>query len=162
MALTDLEVRLVVRGRDLQHAGAKLNIDVLIGHDRQMRLVLHRQRPNRVFADQMPITRILRVHRNGRVARDRLRPRGRNLQPRVRFLHHLHLEIKELAVLLFHNHLFIREGGQTFRAPVHHAFAAIDKAFLVEIHKHTLHTLRVFFIHRETQARPVAARTELL
>ena len=34
VALADLEVRLVVRGRDFEHAGAELEVHVLVADDR--------------------------------------------------------------------------------------------------------------------------------
>ena len=150
-----------MRRGDLQHAGTKLNIDVVIRHDRQVRLILHRQRSHCVLADQLAVARILRVHRNGRVSRDGLRSGGGNLQPGIRLFHHLYLEIKELAVLLFHDDLLIRECGQRFRTPIHHALTAIDETLLVQIHKHALHASRVFLIHRKAQTRPVTTRAEL-
>ena len=85
--LADLEVGLVVRGRHLQHAGAELKIDVLIADDRNQLLLLRQfsgQRTNDVLADQMRVARILRIHRHGRIARDRFRTRGGNRQQRAR------------------------------------------------------------------------------
>ena len=41
---TDLVVRLVVRGRDLEHAGAELEVDGFVTDDRQARLIFDWQR----------------------------------------------------------------------------------------------------------------------
>ena len=81
-ALADLKVRLVVRRRHLQHAGAEFDIDVFIGHDRQMRLILYRQGPHSVFTNELAVARILRVYGDGRVARDGFWASSRNLKPR--------------------------------------------------------------------------------
>ena len=107
MPLADVKVGLIVRGRDLQHTGAELDVDVLISDDGKVRLVLHWQRPDSVLADQMTIARIPRVHRKTAVAGDGFRSRGGDLQPSVRLPNNLHLEIIELAVLLLHNDLLI-------------------------------------------------------
>ena len=160
--LANIKVGLVVCWRDLQHACAKLDVDMLVGNDRQMRLVFHRQRPHRMFANQVSVARIVRVHRKPTVAGDGLRPRGRNLQPSARLLDDLHLEIIELAVLLLHDDLLVRKGSQRFWTPVHHPLAAINQPFFIKIHEHALHAFRVALVHRETQPRPVARRTEFL
>ena len=70
MTLANLKIRLVVRGRDLEDSRAKLNVDVLVGHDRQVRLILHRQGPDRVFTDEICVARVLRVYRDATVAGD--------------------------------------------------------------------------------------------
>ncbi len=162
MPLPDVKVRLVMGGGDLEDAGAKLDIDVIISHNQQLFLVFLRQRPHRMFTDQMPVTRILRVYRNTAVARNGLGPRGRDLKPGIRLLHNLHLEVVELAVLLLHDDLLIRKRSQRFGAPVHHPLAAINQPLFVEVHKHALHAFRVILIHREAQARPIAASPQLL
>ena len=159
--LANIKVGLVVCWRDLQHACAKLNVDMLVGNDRQMRLVFHRQRPHRMFANQVSVARIVRVHRKPTVAGDGLRPRGRNLQPSARLLDDLHLEIIELAVLLLHDDLLVREGRQRLGAPVHHPLAAVDVPLFIEIHEDALHAFRVFLVHRETQPRPIARCAQL-
>ena len=40
MALADFKVRLVMRGRDFQHAGAEVERDVFVGDDRNLPLLL--------------------------------------------------------------------------------------------------------------------------
>ena len=109
----------------------------------------------------MAVARVLRVHRKAAVARNRLGSRRRNLQPCARLLHHLHFEIIKLALLLLHDDLLVREGGQRFRAPIHHPFAAINEPLFIQVHEHPLHASRVILIHRESQPRPVTARAEL-
>ena len=107
IALANFKVHLVVGGCHLEDTGSKLDVDVFIRDDRQVRLAFHRQRPYRVFADQMAIAWILRVHRKGCVAGNRLRPCSGDLQPRFRFLNNLHFEVVKLAVLLLHDDLLI-------------------------------------------------------
>ncbi len=47
VALPDLEIDLVVRGRDLEHAGAEVRIDRLVADDGQLRPI---ERPPDLFA----------------------------------------------------------------------------------------------------------------
>jgi hypothetical protein len=63
--VADLKVGLVMRGRDFQHAGAEGEIDMLVGDDRQQRLIFDRQRTAHVFADEMRIALVLRIHGDG-------------------------------------------------------------------------------------------------
>ena len=107
MPLTYFKVGLVIGGRDLEHSGAKLYVNMLVGNDGQMSLILHRQRSNSMLADEVPVARVPWIHRDAAVARDRLRPRGGDLQPSIRLLDDLHLEIIELAVLLFHDDFLV-------------------------------------------------------
>ena len=59
-------------------------------------------------------------------------------------------------MLLAVDNFLVRECRQCFRIPVHHAQAAIDEAFAVEIDKHLDDALRAHFVHRESRAVPVA------
>src|SRR2546430_10690646 len=67
-ALADLEVRFVVRGRDFQNSGAELELDLLIADDRYEFLLfgnLNRQRTAGVFADEMRVAFVARMHYDG-------------------------------------------------------------------------------------------------
>ena len=165
VALADFKVRLVMRGRHLQHAGAEFKIHVLVRDDgNELLLARHfrRQRADHVLADEMRVARVLGIHRHGGVRRDGFRPGGGNRQPRVRFLRDLHLEIIHEAFLRLHFHFLIREGGLRHRAPVHHALSAINQTLLVQFHEHLLDAAGIFRVHGEPFARPVARATKLL
>ena len=77
MALTDFKVGLVVRGRDLERAGAELDVDMLVGDDRNFRL---RKRPQHLASNVLGEARILRVHRHRDIAHQGFRARGGNFQ----------------------------------------------------------------------------------
>jgi len=71
VAQADFVIRLVVRGRHFQHAGAEFEIDMVVANDRDEPLLLrnlHGERAHHMFADEMGVARILRVHGNGSVA----------------------------------------------------------------------------------------------
>ena len=84
MALADLEVRLVVRGRHLEHAGAELEIHMLVADDGD-ELLLARQLDGQwshdVPADEMRVTRVLGIHGHCGVAGDGLGARGGDGEP---------------------------------------------------------------------------------
>ena len=86
MARADVEVRLVVGGRDLEHAGAEFKIHMLVADDGDEFLTLRQfsgQRPHDVLADKMRVTRVFRIHGHGGVAGNRLGARGGDGQPGV-------------------------------------------------------------------------------
>ena len=125
MALTDCKIRFIVRGRDLQHAGAELEIDLFVADDRDELLFARqfgRQRTQNMFADELRVTRVLRVDGHRGVAGNGFRSGRRDGQPdagrldfrmgrRGRlpyFLGHFHFEVVERPVLLFHDDLLVR------------------------------------------------------
>ena len=163
VAQADFKVRLVVRRRHLQHTGAEVERDVIVRDDRDAALLLwhfERQRAIDVLADEMRVARVVRVHGHGGVRGDRLRARGGDGQKSAGLLRDLDAEVIHEALLLLHEHLFVRERGERGGAPVHHAFAAVDEALLVEVHEHARHAARVVLVHREPRARPVARSAE--
>jgi hypothetical protein len=89
-----------------------------------------------VLADEMRVTRVLRIHRHGGVAGNRLRPRRGDRQPRSGLIRDLHLENNREPVLRLHIDFFVGQRGERRGTPVHHALAAIDEALFVEIHEH--------------------------
>ena len=163
--LADVEVRLVVRGRDFQHAGAESEIHVVVANDRDELFRvgnLDGQRTANLLADEMRVARILRIHGDGGVAGNGLGTRGGDGQERAGLLRHLHFEVIHRPVLRLHLHLLVGERSERSGAPVDHAFTAIDQALFIKVHKDPLHTLRVVLIHGEALALPVAGAAEFL
>ncbi len=137
---------------------------MLIANDRNEFLFarqFHRQRPQHVLADEMRVTRVFWIHGHGGVAGNSFRARRRNRQKSSRNFRNLHLKIIESPTLGLHHHFFVGQGRERRGTPVHHALAAINEAFFVEVHEHALHAARIFRVHREALARPVARRAEL-
>ena len=86
VARADVEVRLVVGGRHLEHAGAEFKIHMLVADDGDEFLIVgnfRRERTNNKFADQLGVARVLGIHGHGGVAGNRLGPRRRDGQPGV-------------------------------------------------------------------------------
>ena len=110
MARADVEVRLVVRGRDLEHAGAEFKIHMLVADDRDELLLARQfggQRTDDVLADEMRVTRVFRIHGHGGVAGNRLGPSGGDGEPSVRRFRDLHLEVIHETVLRLHFHFLV-------------------------------------------------------
>ncbi len=165
VALADFEVRLVVRRRHLEHAGAELKIHVLVADDGDELLLAREfggQGTDDVFADVFRIARVFRIHGHGGVAGNCLRPGGGDGQKCSRRFGDFDFEIIERALLLFHDYFLVGQRGERNRTPVHHTLAAIDEAFFVKLDKHLLDAARIFRVHREPFARPIARRAELL
>ena len=99
-------------GSDLQHSSSKFNIDVLIGHDGNVRLIFCRKRADGMLADQMAIARVLGVDRNAGISRNGFGSGRRNFQAHLRLFHHLNREVVELAFLRGRDDFFIRKRGQ--------------------------------------------------
>ena len=159
VALTDLEVRLVVRRRHFEHAGAEGHVDVRVGDDRNFR---PRERTHRVLAEETRIPRIVRMHRHRRVAHQGLGARRGDLEERPRFLRHLVAHDVELAPGGLHDDLLVAQGGLRHRTPVDHALAAVDESLGVQPDENLLHLARVIRVHGETLPVPVAGTPEAL
>ena len=162
VALGDLEVSLIVRGCDLEHAGPKGEIDMFVGDDREEFLIFDGERAADVLADEVGVALVLGIHGDGGVARDDLWAGGGDGEPGAGFLDHFDFEVVHDGVLRLHDDLFIAERGEGGRAPVHHAFATVDEAFFVEIDKHAHDAGVVVVVKGEALAAPVAGGAEFL
>ncbi len=165
VSLPDFKVRLVVRGRHLEHAGAKFKIHVLVADDGDELLLAREfggQGTDDMFADEFRVTRVLGIHGHGSVAGNGLRSRGRNRQKCSRSFGDFDFEVIERAFLLLHDYFLVGQRGERSRTPVHHAFAAVDESFFVKLHEHLLDAARILRFHGEPFTRPVARRTEFL
>src|SRR5690606_30822049 len=144
---------------------AELEFDVIVADDRDAFLVFRkfsRQRTVNVLTDEMRVTWIFRIHGNGSVAWNCFGTSGGNRQPCVRLLDDLHLEEVHRAVLRLHDYFFIGKRGEGDGAPVHHAFAAVDQALVVEIDKGVGDSFGIAGIESESFTGPIARSTELL
>ena len=162
VALSDLEVGLVMRRRDFEHAGAEGEVHVLIRDDREEFLIFEWQRAADVLADEVGVALVLGIHGNGLVSRDHFGAGGGDGEPGAGFFDDFDFEVVHDGVLRLHDDLLIAERGKGGGAPVHHALATIDEAFFVEVHKHAHDAGVVVGIEGEALAAPVAGGTEFL
>ena len=158
VALADLKIDLVVRRSDLQRAGAERLVDRRIANNRDFR-----RRPEGAthgFPNPPSVARVLGMHRDGDVTRNRLGPRGLDLDKHPRRIRPLVAHPVDRAVHRLHVHLFVRERCLRDGTPVHHPLAAVDISFAEEINKRREDRLRVVRVHRKLRALPVARGAE--
>ena len=152
----------VVRRGDFQAAGAELDVHVAVFDHRNRP---PHQRHDHPFAFEPRVFGVVRIDAHRRVAHDRFGTRGRH--HRVcrfafgRIFDHV-AQVIEFAVLLFVDHLFVRDGGQGRRIPVHHPHAAVNLTLVVQVHENVDHRVAQPLVHRELRPRPVARSAQLL
>mmetsp|Transcript_22113 Transcript_22113/g.86955 ORF Transcript_22113/g.86955 Transcript_22113/m.86955 type:complete len:299 (+) Transcript_22113:780-1676(+) len=139
-----------MRRRDLDHAGAELAVDVVIGDDRDLAVG---QRQLDLLADQRSVALVLRVDHHGHVAQHRLRSCGRH-DDRARTVHQRVADVPQRAVFFLARHLQVRHRGLQHRVPAHEPLAAVDQAFLVQPHEGLDDHLRELLVHREVLVAP--------
>ena len=127
MALAHLEVVRVMRRRDLHRACTELFIYIVIRHDGDLSVY---QRQDHIFPNDVLVSLIIRVYRDGSIAQHRLRTCGRDLKETV-CPHDGILDMPEVSVLILVLHLGVRQGCLTLRAPVDDAGAFINVSLLI-------------------------------
>ncbi len=144
VAQADLEVVGVVRGGDLQLAGAEVPLDVLVGDDRQ---VASDQRQDRRAPDQLAVALVVWVDRHRGVAQHRLGAhRGDRHAPPALDVVANRVQRVGLAALLD-----LQVGDRRARAgvPVDDVAVAVDEALLVQRHEHRDHRAVVVLVEGE-------------
>ena len=159
MALADLPVVDVVRGRHLQAARAELHVDVVVEDHRHG--TLH-HRDDAPLPLQVRVARVVRVNAHRGVAQDGLRTRGGDGDPLVVRAFDLVADVVQAGVHLLVDHLLVADGGERLGIPVHHALAAVHEPFLVQVDEDIDDRLAQGRLHGETRTLPVTAGAELL
>jgi hypothetical protein len=156
VAAPHLEVVRVVRGRDLERAGAELRVDVLVGDDRDLAAD---ERQHGHLADQVRVAAVLRVDGHRDVAEQRLRTRGRDRDELLGAGHRvLHVVERGLAVDVVD--LLVGDRGAAVGAPVDHVVPAVDEPLLVQPDERRGDRARARLVHGERLARPVDRHAE--
>ncbi len=140
-------------------AGAERRIDGLVRDDRD-RDVGHRQA--RGLADERRVPRVLGVHGDGRVAQQRLGPRGRHREIRPRAALYRIADVVQVAGLVLELGLLVGQRGAAVGAPVDHPVATVDQTLVPQTHEHFPHRSRVRRVEREAGAAPVARAADHL
>ncbi len=190
MALADLEVVEVMRGRDLDRPGALFGIGIIVGDDRHQ--AADQRQPNPP-ADQMAVALIVGMDGHRGVAEHRLGPRGGDHHPLAGFLavrvHHRIFEIIEMAVwipgqdlgqrrrverrlvvarpfegalALDLDDLEVGDRGLELRVPVDQALVLVDEPLAMELDENPGDRARQACVQREALAAPVAGGAEPL
>ncbi len=142
----------VVRGRDLDHAGAEVLVHVVVGDHRDLAAD---QRQRHALADQVPVALVLGVHHHRHVAQHGLGPRGGHHQLLTRAVGQRVGDVPQKAVFLLALDFQVAHGGLQLRVPVDQALAAVDQALFVQPHKGFGDHLGQLLVHGEVLAAPV-------
>ena len=160
-----LEVVEVVRGCDLDRAGALLRIGIFIGDDCNAPAD---QRQNGVLADELPVALVLGMYRNRHVAEHGLGTRGRHCDEGcgvVRIEARAFERIADVPQMPLHLdllHFEVGNGGEEFRVPIDEPLVLVDEPAAIKLHEHLAHGARKSLVHGEALARPVAGGAEPL
>ena len=161
VAQTNFVIGFIVSGGDFENPRAEFEIDGVVANDREQGFDSSGEGAANVQSDQGAIARILRIHRYGSISHDRFRAGRCDFKKGPGLFNNLDFVMVKKSALTFRNHFLIAERSEGNGAPVHHALAAVDEAFLMEIDKNLLHTTCIGFIHGESLATPIAGTTEL-
>ena len=106
---------------------------------------------------------VLGIHANGGIRHDGFRAGGGNDQVLVRGIAvavgNKVFQVIEMALGVLVDDFVVAHGGEGLRIPVHHAYAFVNPAFLVEVHKGVNHGLAQGGLHGEAGAVPVTGAT---
>lgn len=157
VALADFVVGFVVGGGDFEDAGAELHVDVVIGDEGDL---LFGKRADGVFADEVTVAWVVGVDGDAGVAHEGFRTGGGDFDEAAGFAGDGVAHGVELGLLWRGDDFLVGDGGEGFRAPVDHAAAAVDEAFVEEVDEDVADFARVVFVHGEALAFPVAGAAE--
>ena len=158
VAQADLVVIRVVAGRHLDAAGAEIELDVIVGHDRQLTAD---ERQDRRLADEIAVALVRRIDRDASIAEHGLRTGGGDGEIVITVLERI-ADIPERTghVLIFD--LRVGQRRAAVRAPVDDAVALVDQALFIQLAERLTHGLRAALVHGEAAAVPVAGHAERL
>ncbi len=154
----DLEVVDVVARGDLESAGAEFGVDVLVGDDRQPPAD---QGQDAVATDQVGVSLVLRVHRDGGVGHHRLRADSGHGQHAVGVLYRVVDRVQGVGLLAVFD-LEVGDRRTRARVPVDHVVVSVDVALLVELGEDLAHGEGVAVIEGEALALVVAGGPQAL
>ena len=160
VALADEEVVRIVRRRDLHDARTELAVNVVVADHGDLAA---RQRQDHGLADKVRIALVLRIHRNGRIARQRLRTRRRDhhvvlvrlARRTFRAPDDRILDVPEVTVVRLVLDLVVRERRAAARTPVDDVVALVDEALVKELLEDLQHRAVAAVVEREALALPV-------
>ena len=151
----------VVRGCDLDHAGAEFLVYIVVGDHRNLAVA---QGQVDHLPDQVLVALVLGVHHHGHVAQHGLGAGGghhelartRSRKASIGVYQGVG-DMPQRAVFFFVFDFEVRHGGLQLRVPVHQALAAVDQALLIQAHEGFGDHLGELVVHGEVLAAPVHA-----
>ena len=157
VAQADVEVGAVVGGGDFEGACAEGVVNVAVGDDGDF---FAGEGAPEVFADEVGVAGVGGVNGDGGVAHEGFGTGGGDFYELAGVFGDFVAHGVEGAVLGCGDDFFVGDGGEAGRAPVDHAFAAVDVAAVVEVDEGLLDGAGVVLVHGEAFAPPVAGAAE--
>ena len=154
VAASGFEIVEVVRGGDLDHAGAEFGVGQLVEDDGD--LAIHQGQLDGL-AVQVEVARVLRVDGDGGIAEHGFGAGGGHGHEAAGHAVDGVADVPEVALHVGVRHFEIGDRGVAARAPVDHVLAAVDQALFVQADEDLADGAREAGIEREALARPVAA-----
>ncbi len=156
----------VVGGSNLQGAGTELAVHVFVHDDGHH--ATHAGHDDFLALEPL-VALVLGVHAHGGVAHDGLGTGGGNDDVVLSGytgisgnsgVFNIVAEVEQFAMAFLVDDLLVADGCQGLGVPVDHAHAAVDEAFVVEVHEDADDALVAHLVHSECRAVPVAACTQ--
>ena len=114
------------------------------------------QRYDYFFTFQPGVFRIGRIDTHSRITHNCFRTSSSNHRiTSFRISFYFIAQIIKFSMFFFINHLFVREGSQCFRVPVHHTNSPVNKSLIIKIYENLQYTFATFFVHSKCGTIPV-------
>src|SRR3990167_1015326 len=153
----DLEVVEIVGGRDLDSPGTLLRVAVFIGDYRYGAFC---EGEHRILSDEVFISRVFGVHRDGRVAEHGFGPRGGDGYEFVTTPLDRVFEVPEMPRDLPLIDFEIGDRRAQLRVPVDEPLVLVDELLAVEVDEDLPHRIGQPLVHREVLHIPIGERPQ--
>ncbi len=138
----------IVRGRQLDAAGAKGRVGELVGDERDLAA---RERQRQFLSGEPAVSLVAGMEGDGHVAEHRFGPRRRDRDMTLAVREGI-ADVPQASRFFLRLHLEVGYGGLQHRVPVDQALAAVDQPLGMEAHEGLLDRLRHAGVHREAVA----------
>ena len=158
VAQTDLKVIRVMSGSDFDNARTEIHLNIVIGDNGNFPV---NYRKNNGLADNILISLILGIHRDGGIAEKCFRSRCGELKISAAVLEGI-AQMPEMAGLILILNLGIRNGCQAVGAPVDDSLASVNQTLFIELAEYLADRSAAALVESETLSVPVAGGAHFL
>ena len=159
VANTHLIVVRIMGRSNFYSAGTKLGINIAVGDNRNNSVG---SRQTQSFANQISITRVLRVNCYSSIAGQSFRTGGCNHQAAAFFFNYRVIDVPKMARVVLMLNLNIAQCGVTVYAPVGDTGAFVNQALFKQSAENLAYSLGAALIHSEALTFPVAGNAQML
>ena len=158
VADTHLIVVRIMRRSNFYSAGTEFGINITISDDRNNSVG---SRQTQGFANQVAITRVLRVNCYCSIAGQSFRTGGSNHQAAAFFFNYRVVDVPEMARVILMLNLDIAQCGVAVYTPVGDTGAFVNQALFKQSAEHLANSLGAAFIHSKALTLPVAGNAQM-